>query len=146
MNGQTEWPALLADLKAKRDALTQLITVVETHFVPVYGELPASPVAETRRANPGARPPRPYERRQVKVSKPASARPVSVDLEPRILAALKSHGAMSPVALATKLDVHRTTVRPVLAAMATRRAVVVEGATHSRRVRLPGPAPAKEGL
>lgn len=31
--GQSEWPHLLADLRVKRDALDQIITTLETHFI-----------------------------------------------------------------------------------------------------------------
>lgn len=32
-NGNTAWPHLLADITAKRDALTQMIETIRTHFV-----------------------------------------------------------------------------------------------------------------
>lgn len=43
-----EWPNLLADLKAKRAALDQVITTIETHFFPVDGAMPESPMNGAR--------------------------------------------------------------------------------------------------
>jgi len=50
MNGQgTAWPNVLADLVAKRDALTTVIDMIRTHFV---GDVPG----EMRRGKPGPKP------------------------------------------------------------------------------------------
>ena len=42
----TAWPNVLADLEAKRNALTQMIDIVRMHFVGADPtEMPASPIA-----------------------------------------------------------------------------------------------------
>lgn len=65
MNGQTEWPALVADLEAKRAAIDSVIATIKKHFVGGNGEMPASPIVGR---TPGARPPRKYTRRAVQAT------------------------------------------------------------------------------
>jgi len=56
-NGNTAWPHLLADITAKRDALTQVIETIRTHFVDDdTAEMSASPVVRPLRVDRNHRP------------------------------------------------------------------------------------------
>lgn len=122
-----EWPNLLADLKAKRDALNQVITTIETHFVPVNGEMPASSVngRTVRRTNRG---------KVVKASKTAE------DYGEAVLGALRKNNPMMPGQLADRLAVDRATLRHWLSVLVKAKRVEITGNTTNRQVWLPGTA------
>lgn len=128
----TPWPHVLADLRAKHQALGDIITIVETHFVDDAspGEIPASP-ATAKLKKRATRP------------KPTTTRgPEQTDHTAEVVAAIKkAGGSMAPGELAKILKVDRVTVRKWVSRMVTAKTVVATGSTLNRRFSLPGRGP-----
>lgn len=128
----TPWPNVLADLEAKRNAITLIIDIVRMHFVSdTPGEMPDStPAAATRRAK---------KPRKVKKARAAASADVNAK-GAAILAMLKKHhGSMSPGALATALKLGSvSTLNYQLKPLVKAKLVRVTGTTAGRRVSLPG--------
>lgn len=128
----TPWPHVLADLRAKQQALGDLITIVATHFVDDAspGERPASPAPSKKRAMPGPQP-----------------RPASGNHRAAILAALAAGGgSMAPCDLAKATGTRVVnTLMYRLQPLVRAKSVFVTGRSNDRRVSLPGRGP-KEDL
>lgn len=148
MIGNTEWPNILADLKAKRDALTQVIATIETHFVPVNGEMPESPLP--MRAKGTAR--RILKRNgavaRVKPATPPGLRAASSDLRATaILAALKENSPQSPMQLAKRLAYETTSALMYhVTKLKKAKRLEVVGPPNNRRIGLPGKTAARGHL
>lgn len=130
----TAWPNVLADMVAKRDALTTIIDMIRTHFAgDEPGEMPDSTAAARQ---PDRRPK--AERR----AKPARASSVNHDADVHgqaILAALKKHGGvMKPGDLARAVKLEPANLRYRLKPLEKSKQVLVTGATAGRRISLPG--------
>lgn len=69
----TEWPHLIVDLKAKRDALDQLITIIETQFaIPDDGAQSAPIEKQARRGRKPGRPKKALKRTNERTKQGAS--------------------------------------------------------------------------
>jgi len=128
----------LQQLRAQRDRLNAAIAALEILDGPPAASdagtiFKAALVKSRKKARRVKR--QPKARRQA--ATPAPRMPPS-ELEPRILAALKTYGPLAPRELAEKLNASRYLLSRALEALEGRRDVLIIGKTTGCRVRLPG--------
>jgi hypothetical protein len=134
--GKLEWPTLHADLVAKRDALTQVIATIETHFIgDTPAEMPPSPVRAPKSKKP---------RQRRTEQRTAPARSFPDDIGDAILVALKGHSPQSPRELADAVQVKVPLLRAHLKGLVKTGRVTLTGKTMNRQVHLGRARPAKE--
>lgn len=123
----TPWPALLEDLRRKRDAITTMIDIASQHFVgDAPGEMPESPA-------PGRRP------RSERRAQPRAGVVADSKYGAEILAALKkAGGVMKPGDLARALKMEPANLRYHLKPLEKSKQILVSGVTAGRRISLPG--------
>lgn len=148
MSTQMAWPHVLADLVAKRDALTTIIDTIRTHFVgdtpgemPDSVAVPARDARKTRALKGDGR----TDGRTEQESGRRAARSLPDGQGAAILATLKKHGGvMKPGDLSRALKLEPAALRYQLKPLVKSKAVVVTGKTMSRRISLPGANAPKE--
>lgn len=126
--GSTAWPHLLADLKAKRAALDQVIEIVERTFV-LEEEL-ASPA-------PAASAKRPYTRRgkPARKVKAVRGRPRAASVTPareRVLDLLRTRSPLKPRELAAQLKIDAWKVSYDTKPLIAEGLITVTGKTNTR--------------
>jgi hypothetical protein len=140
----TDWPHLLADLTAKRDALNQVIELLTTTFI--REDAPSSRATVTRPAKALKRNERTNERAK---RAPTGTRPRSLpddgDHTAQIVAAVKKAGGIvTRGELLKALGTSLYHTKQWLAVALKAKAVVATGIKAHYRISLPGARPAKE--
>jgi len=146
-----EWPHLLADLRAKRDALSAAIETLETHFTvltdddaPSNGHAPTKVRGRAPEEKPRRAAKQTNERTNEQGPRRRAARSLPDQAGP-IVEALRKHGSvMKPGDLSTQLGVTPATLRARLAPLVKAKQVEVTGTTRSRRIKLLPTRTAKE--
>jgi hypothetical protein len=145
--GNIEWPHLLADITAKRDALNQVIETLTTHFIK-DGSSDAPVVHARRGRKPGRRKTaakrneRTNERTNERAKRaPTGRRSRSLpDVSPHgeaILAALRAKSPQRPSELAKVLKLERPALTFQIKPLLKSGAVLATGATMNRQFSLP---------
>jgi Transcriptional regulators len=151
-NSNTAWPHLLADITAKRDALTQMIEMIRTHFVAdTPGEMPVSRIVRPGRIARNHRPKKSGPRgrrtdgRTEQGPRQSAQRSLpDDDVQNTILAALRKKSPQRPSELAQRLKISRPVLTYRLRELIKSGSVIATGATINRQIALAGKRAARD--